>query len=243
VSIEISFSVLSNIHFTVKKIQHLFLSVFFVFVLSESFAQRTVTSLNNSWRFILDDKDSFAKRNYVDDEWRILDIPHDWAFENGISKDGAQGQGGGYHSGGIAWYRKTIEIVPESLSKTVYLEFDGVYMNSTVWVNGQLAGKRPYGYISFRYDISEYLKPGKNSIAVRVDNSLEPSARWYHPCGIYAPVRLIEMNPLHIVPNSIFITTKDITEEISTVNVELKLSSTSSKDNLQIKSSIFYSKW
>ena len=97
-------------------------------------------------------------------------------------------------------------------------------MNSEVWINGNYLGKRPYGYISFRYNISEFLKEGENTIAVRVDNSLEPSARWYHPCGIYAPVSLIEVNPLHVVPNGIFVTTPEINEDKGTVNVEISLS-------------------
>ena len=106
--------------------------------------------------------------------------------------------------------KKYFDVKKESLSKTVYLNFDGVYMNSEVWVNGHYLGKRPYGYISFRYDVSSHLKEGKNTIAVRVDNSLEPSARWYHPCGIYAPVKLVEVNKTHIKPNGVFITTPSI---------------------------------
>lgn len=202
-------------------------------------AQRTETNFNKSWKFILEDNTSFSETDFNDASWTSLDIPHDWAFENGISKDGAQGQGGGYHDGGIGWYRKTFQIKKESLKNTVYINFDGVYMNSEVWVNGHLLGKRPYGYISFRYDISKYLKEGENSLAVRVDNALESSARWYHPCGIYAPVNLVEVNPVHISPNGIFITTPEITSEKATVNTELKLTATTAiSKNMQIKTSV-----
>ncbi|WP_397364575.1 glycoside hydrolase family 2 TIM barrel-domain containing protein [Olleya sp. R77988] len=96
-------------------------------------------------------------------------------------------------------------------------------MNSEVWVNGNYLGKRPYGYISFRYDISKYLKEGKNTIAVRVDNSLEPSARWYHPCGIYAQVKLIEVHPTHFKPNSIFIKTPLITDVKARVTIDAEI--------------------
>jgi beta-galactosidase len=83
----------------------------------------------------------------------------------------------------------------------VRVEFDGVYMNSDVWLNGVKLGRRPYGYISFGYDLTPHLQPGRNVLAVRVDNSQEPSARWYHGCGIYAPVRLVVTDPLRVAPS------------------------------------------
>ncbi|MGQ1783662.1 sugar-binding domain-containing protein [Saccharicrinis sp. GN24d3] len=188
------------------------------------YSQRKTTNFNKQWKFILDeDKENFAKENFNDASWTPLDVPHDWAFEKGVRTGGDQGQGGGYHDGGIGWYRKSFQVKNKSLSSTTYVNFEGVYMNSEVWINGQHLGKRPYGYISFRYDISEYLQEGKNTIAVRVDNSLEPSARWYHPCGIYAPVQLIEVNPLHISPNGIFVTTPEISEDKGSVNAQVKL--------------------
>lgn len=169
------------------------------------------------------DNSSFSKENIDDSSWQNLNVPHDWSFEKGVRKGGDQGQGGGYHDGGIGWYRKYFDVKKESLSKITYINFDGVYMNSEVWVNGNRLGKRPYGYISFRYDISKYLKEGKNTIAVRVDNSLEPSARWYHPCGIYAQVKLIEVNPVHFKPNSIFIKTPSISEKKATVSIDAEI--------------------
>ncbi|WP_243739335.1 sugar-binding domain-containing protein [Flavicella sediminum] len=186
----------------------------------QCFSQRIERDFNNNWQFILEDKDVFSKENYDHSSWTTLNVPHDWSFEKGVRKGGDQGQGGGYHDGGIGWYRKTFEVRKESLSKITYINFDGVYMNSEVWVNGNHLGKRPYGYISFRYDISTYLKEGKNTIAVRVDNSLEPSARWYHPCGIYAAVKLIEVNPVHFKPNGIFVTTPKIKSDKALVFVE-----------------------
>ncbi|AQS94325.1 beta-galactosidase [Polaribacter sp. BM10] len=199
---------------------------FFLVLLFEVFSlqsQRIETNFNNSWNFILADNFSFSKENIDDSSWKNLNVPHDWSFEKGVRKGGDQGQGGGYHDGGIGWYRKYFDIKKESLSKITYINFDGVYMNSEVWVNGNHLGKRPYGYISFRYDISKYLKEGKNTIAVRVDNSLEPSARWYHPCGIYAQVKLIEVNPVHFKPNSIFIKTPSISEKKATVSTDAEI--------------------
>lgn len=188
------------------------------------YGQRSVQNFNNNWLFTLEDNSSFSKENYNDAAWKNLNVPHDWSFEKGVRKGGDQGQGGGYHDGGIGWYRKNFNVKKESLSKIIYINFDGVYMNSEVWVNGNYLGKRPYGYISFRYNISKYLKEGKNTIAVRVDNALEPSARWYHPCGIYAAVKLIEVNPIHFKPNTIFITTPLIKKHKAIVNIESEVS-------------------
>ena len=199
------------------------LSLLLLMYVSESNAQRIETNFNNDWNFILEDNTSFSKENIDDSSWKNLNVPHDWSFEKGVRKGGDQGQGGGYHDGGIGWYRKYFNVKKESLSKITYINFDGVYMNSEVWVNGNYLGKRPYGYISFRYDISNYLKAGKNTIAVRVDNSLEPSARWYHQCGIYAPVKLIEVHPTHIQPNSIFIKTPSISSGQASVSVDAKI--------------------
>jgi len=197
----------------------LFLSAF----INLGFAQRTVTNFNNDWQFIEEDHSDYSKENFDDTSWTSLNVPHDWSFEKGVRKGGDQGQGGGYHDGGIGWYRKQFNIKNESLLNIHYINFDGVYMNSDVWINGNHIGKRPYGYISFRYDISKYLKAGNNTIAVRVDNSLEPSARWYHPCGIYAQVKLIEVNSTHFKPNSVFIKTSSISNEKGTVTIDAEI--------------------
>ncbi|WP_250149163.1 glycoside hydrolase family 2 TIM barrel-domain containing protein [Flagellimonas sp. 389] len=213
------------------------LSLFLLFLsVSQGFSQRTETNFNQDWRFILEDNPTFSEENLNDSIWTTLDVPHDWSFEKGVREGGDQGQGGGYHDGGIGWYHKSFELNKERLSNTTYIEFEGVYMNSEVWVNGVYLGKRPYGYISFRYDITEHLKEGQNTIAVRVDNSLEPSARWYHPCGIYAPVHLIEVQPTHIAPNGIFITTPNITDSKATVVAKINMIKV--KKGLVLKASV-----
>ena len=204
------------------------------------FAQRTEINFNKNWQFILEDNVAFSKADFSTEKWRRIDVPHDWAFEKGIRVGGDQGQGGGYHDGGIGWYRKSFQMDKMNLRNTVYLDFQGVYMNSEVWINGQYMGKRPYGYISFRHDISKHLKAGENTIGVRVDNSLEPSARWYHPCGIFAPVSLVLVNRVHISPNGIYITTPKISNEIATVKAEIKLTSANEHaKNTKLKTSIY----
>ena len=181
--------------------------------------------INEGWRFVLEDQPEASQEQFDDSQWRVLDVPHDWAFEEGYSEDGAQQANGGYLCGGIGWYRKYLDFTKKELQNRVFrVEFEGVYMNSEVWINGEYLGKRPYGYISFSYDLTKYLKPGRNVLSVRVDNSLEPSARWYHGCGIYGNVSLVSSDPLHFVPDATFVTTPEITDQQAKVSVTTALS-------------------
>lgn len=180
--------------------------------------------LNRNWKFLLGDQSGACEPVFDDSGWRQLDVPHDWAFENGYSPDGAQKDRGGYASGGIGWYRKMLELLPDQCeSKRLFIHFDAVYMNSEVWINGHYLGKRPYGYISFEYEITRYVKPGKNLISVRVDNSLEPSARWYHGCGIYGNVSLEIDSPLRFQTWGTVITTPEIHDKKGIVEVKTRL--------------------
>ena len=154
-------------------------------------------NFDKGWKFILADKPEMAKADYDDSGWRTLDVPHDWAREGDFYVGNPSGAGGGALPGGIGWYRKMFE-VRSMKEDRYYLEFDGVYMNSTVYVNGQKVGFRPYGYSSFEYDITEYLKEGRNIVAVKVDNSDQPNSRWYSGCGIYRHVWLTKTNPVHV---------------------------------------------
>ncbi|MFB9052752.1 sugar-binding domain-containing protein [Formosa undariae] len=196
--------------------------------LNLTYAQREQIDFNDGWKFIQEDNAQFSKPDTNTSTWNAVQVPHDWAFEKGISKDGAQGNGGGYFDGGIGWYQKRFNVASQWDDKIVNIEFDGVYMNSEVWINGEYLGKRPYGYISFRYDISKYLKVGENTLAVRVDNSREPSARWYHPCGIYAPVNLIVTTQDFIKPNGVHVTTPTITAESAKVNINVSFDNANS---------------
>ena len=156
-------------------------------------------NFDRGWRFLLADSAQMATAEYNDTWWRLLDVPHDWAREGDFFVGHPSGAGGGALPGGIGWYRKTFTLSDyDSARDRYYLEFDGVYMNSTVYVNGQKAGHRPYGYSSFEYDITPYLKQGENVVAVRVDNSDQPNSRWYSGCGIYRHVWLTRTAPVHV---------------------------------------------
>ena len=161
------------------------------------------------WRFVLADSAHMADVDYNDSHWRKLSLPHDWAIEGDFYAGNPSGAGGGALPGGVGWYRKTfsIPLTPSQNGGTsCFIEFDGVYMNSTVYVNGQKVGFRPYGYSSFEYDITEYLKRGENIIAVRVDNSDQPNSRWYSGCGIYRHVWLTQTGHTHVAHWGTYVT-------------------------------------
>ena len=156
---------------------------------------------DQNWRFVLADSAQMSKADYNDGWWRCLDVPHDWAIEGDFYVGHPSGAGGGALPGGVGWYRKHFMLgdceTPMKETK-FFLEFDGVYMNSTVYVNGREVGFRPYGYSSFEYDITPYVREGENVVAVRVDNSDQPNSRWYSGCGIYRHVWLTKTSPIHV---------------------------------------------
>ena len=187
---------------------------------------RKVDDFNFDWRFILADNPMFASAQYDDSQWRSLHLPHDWSIEGEFSKDNPSTPSGGALPGGIGWYRKHFT-TPEGVGegRVCSVEFDGVFMNSTVWVNGKRAGTRPYGYSSFSYDITPLLNPpGKeNLIAVRCDNADQPNSRWYAGCGIYRNVRLVTTGRTHIAYNGVYVTTPEVSKEKASVKIEVDL--------------------
>jgi beta-galactosidase len=164
-------------------------------------------SMDPGWRFALGDPAGAERPSFDDRSWRRLDLPHDWSIEGTMRQD-APGRGQfAFLPGGIGWYRKSFRLPPSARRLEARLEFDGVYMNSDVWINGVHLGKRPYGYISFAYDISAQLVPGVNVVAVRVDNSSQPNSRWYSGSGIYRHVWLTLSDSLHVAHWGTYVTT------------------------------------
>ena len=169
---------------------------------------RERADFNDGWRFHLGDVAEASAPAFDDSGWRELDLPHDWAVEGDFSQDNPSGTGGGALPGGIGWYRKTFFAPAEESDRVWRLDFDGVYMNAEVFVNGESLGVRPYGYISFGYDISPLLKWGEdNVVAVRVDNSEQPNSRWYSGCGIYRNVWLTKTEKVRVAPNGTYVYT------------------------------------
>jgi len=172
-----------------------------------SLAQRRHLSMDPGWRFTLGDPAGAERRSFDDRAWRRLDLPHDWSIEGAPSRDAPGGGRVGYFPSGIGWYRKAFRMPAGTRGQRAWLEFDGVYMNSDVWINGVHLGRRPYGYSSFAYDITPHLVNGINVVAVRVDNSLQPNSRWYTGSGIYRHVWLTVADPLHVAHWGTYVTT------------------------------------
>ena len=158
---------------------------------AQSLSARERQSFDKGWLFTLADSAGMEKSAYVDASWRHLNLPHDWAIEGDFSPSNPSGASGGALPGGIGWYRKHFTVNSKEKFERYTLTFDGVYMNSTVYINGHKLGTRPYGYSTFEYDLTPYInKKGDNVIAVKVDNSDQPNSRWYSGCGIYRHVWL-----------------------------------------------------
>ncbi|MDR3695508.1 beta-galactosidase GalB [Mucilaginibacter sp.] len=181
---------------------------------------RTVADFDKGWRFNLGDVAGGEKLDVKDGTWRILDLPHDWSIEGKFSKENPATPEGGALPGGIGWYRKTFTVPASSKNKLVYIDFDGVYQKSTVWINGHNLGFRPNGYISFRYDLTPYLNfGGTNTIAVKVDNSVQPNSRWYSGSGIYRNVWLTTTDKVAVDHWGTYVITPSVTDKSAEVKV------------------------
>ena len=184
-------------------------------------APRERLLMDFGWKFILGDPEAAQATAFDDSGWRKLDLPHDWSIEGPYSEDAPTGGQGGYLTTGIGWYRKQFTLPESERGKKVIIEFDGVYMNSEVWINGQHLGTWPYGYTSFYYDLTPYLKFGRepNVIAVRVDNSAQPNSRWYSGSGIYRHVWLTVTDPLHVAHWGTYVTTPSAATNSASVRI------------------------
>lgn len=183
---------------------------------------RQTEDFNFEWLFRLGYDASWSSPGLDDSAWRPLRLPHDWSIEGEFSPEHPAGVNGGALPGGIGWYRKHFK-TPEA--ERVAVEFDGVYMNSTVWLNGVKIGGRPYGYSSFSVDLSGALNPqGENNVlVVKVDHSKQPSGRWYTGSGIYRNVRLVCTGENRIAYNGIFVTVPEISDSEAAVLVRTEL--------------------
>jgi beta-galactosidase len=225
----------------VAKISSLLLVTAFFY--TKSFAQqgRQIQDFDKAWRFNLGDVAHAEEQATSDIKWRSLNLPHDWSIEGKFSKENPASPEGGALPGGIGWYRKTFTVPATSKGKLTYIEFDGVYQKSKVWINGHLLGYRPNGYISFRYDLTPYLKyDSTNLVAVKVDNSVQPNSRWYSGSGIYRNVRLVTTAKTAIDQWGTYVTTPQVTSASATVDLKVKIkNNTVGNKALSIKNSIY----
>ncbi|MDD5184194.1 MAG: discoidin domain-containing protein [Paludibacter sp.] len=176
-------------------------------------------SFNDNWKFQPSDVTGANNIAFNDATWRQLSLPHDWSIELPFNQNSSAGGGGGYLDGGIGWYRKTF-VLPQNYSgKRITIQFEGIYMNSSVWINGHLLGTRPYGYSTFEYDLTPYINTGTttNVIAVKVDNT-QPNSRWYSGSGIYRNVWLTVTDPVHIAYCGTFVTTSSVSQTSANIS-------------------------
>jgi beta-galactosidase len=192
-------------------------------------AQRSTILFDDDWRFFRGNAQSADEPAFDDSQWRKVQLPHDWSIEDipGTSSPfqlGAVSQvSGGFTAGGMGWYRKSFVIPRSQKGKRFYIQFDGVYMNAVVYINGKRLGRHPYGYTSFWYDITDRLKfDTTNVLAVSVTNE-GMNSRWYSGSGIYRHVRLTTVESLHIAPWGVSISTPQVTANAATIEVHTKL--------------------
>jgi len=175
---------------------------------------------NKAWRFHPGDPERVRRRKLDDTTWRHLDLPHDWSIELDRSPDAPSKESNGFFQMGRGWYRKTFAAPAEWQDKRVFIEFEGVYMNAEVWLNDDFLGRHPYGYTSFQYDLTPYLKIGEdNVLTVVVDNDCQLNSRWYSGSGIYRYVWLKVAAPVHIAHWGVAVTTPEVSETAAAVQV------------------------
>ena len=190
------------------------------------------SNFDNQWKFFKGDTQGAQSPDFKDDSWRTLDLPHDWSIEGPFSEDAPGAGTVAYLPTGIGWYRKQFTLAATTRGKRVLLQFDGVYQRSEVWINGTSMGMRPYGFITFSYDLTPHLNPpGKpNQVAVRVDNSLQPNCRWYTGSGIYRHTWLIVTDPIHIAQWGTSVRTPSISPQSTAVEITTRVMNEGDRD-------------
>jgi beta-galactosidase len=187
-------------------------------------APRSRETFDFGWKFSRGDFPGAEAAAFSDAGWRTLDLPHDWSIEGPFAENEKSAGSGGYAPTGIGWYRKHFRVPSGFQNRKVTVEFDGVYQNSEVWINGHYLGKRPYGYISFAYHLTPHLiADGENVVAIKVDNSRQPGSRWYSGSGIYRHTWLVATDPLHVAQWGTFVTTPRVSKDAATVKVKTRV--------------------
>ncbi|KAI1459515.1 glycoside hydrolase family 2 protein [Annulohypoxylon moriforme] len=168
----------------------------------------------------------FVQDTFDDSEWEAIDLPHDWAIKGPFYSGGNPPVGGGMGRlpiQGVAWYRRKITVSPEDEAKSIYLDIDGAMSYAMVWLNGNLVGGWPYGYSSFRLDLTPYLKVGENNqLAIRLDNPVD-SSRWYPGGGIYRNVWLTKLDKTHVAQWGTYITFKEVSSASATLDLNVQI--------------------
>ncbi len=182
---------------------------------------------------------SFAGRAFDDSSWRLLNLPHDWGIE-GPFDPALPGSTGKLPWSGVAWYRKALDLPESDHGKKIYLDVDGAMSYATVWLNGKCVGGWPYGYASWRVDLTPYVDfGGDNVVSIRLDNPPE-SSRWYPGGGIYRNVWLVKTAPVHVAHWGTYVTTPVVGTNAATVKIQVNVDDDTDTDaNVSVKNEIF----
>jgi len=204
-------------------------------------AERDTINFNEGWKFARfgamsdgtekAEPQGLEKPALDDAEWRVLDVPHDWGIEGPFRAE-LENRTGKLPWAGIGWYRKTFDIPASDAGRKVFIDFDGAMSDAKVWLNGEYVGEWPYGYSSFRLELTDHLKPGgNNTIAVRLDNKPE-SSRWYPGGGIYRNVRLVKTESVHVDHWGIFVTTPEVSADSAVVSIKAEVAGADDKTEI-----------
>ena len=202
-------------------------------------ARASTASFDLGWKFHLGDVSGAQGATFDDSAWTSLDVPHDWSISLAFNQSSTATYEGGYLDGGLGWYRKTFTLPTESSTQKVFAQFDGVYMDSTIYLNGTQVYARPYGYSSFEVDLTSSAKFGaSNVLAVKVNNQT-PSSRWYSGSGIYRHTWLKTVNPVHVAYTGTQVTTPTVSTSSATVNIKVTVQNDSaSAASVSVTSSV-----
>ncbi len=196
---------------------------------------------DHDWKFLQGDPGGAEAANYDAAAWRTIEVPHDWSIEGKMDPKSPAGGSGGFFPGGIGWYRRSFTAPAAWSGKRVTVEFEGVYMNATVYLNGHELGTYPYGYTSFFFDLTPHLQSGANHVlAVRVDQSKQRNSRWYSGSGIYRHVWLHITGPVHIAPWGVFVTTPEVGAARARVSVKTRVANESGNSSRFMLRTVVY---
>ena len=198
-------------------------------------------AFDQDWRFLLGDPAGAEAASFADAAWRTLDLPHDWSIESKMDPNSPAGGSGGFFPCGIGWYRRSFMVPAAWNGRRVTVEFDGVYMNATVYINGHELGMHPYGYTSFFHDLTPHLQAGAtNVLAVRVDQSKHRNSRWYAGSGIYRHVWVNVTGPVHVAPWGVCITTPEVSAALAKVSVQTRIANESGSPSKLVVRTLVY---
>lgn len=182
----------------------------------------------------------YVQATFDDSSWESVHLPHDWAIKGPFGAPGISGGMGRLPTNGVGWYRRNLTISEADLGKSIFLDIDGAQSHASVWLNGVLVGGWPYGYSSFRLDMTPYIQVGDgNLLAIRLENAVD-SSRWYTGAGIYRNIWLVKVNPVHVGEYGTRITTPSVSAEEATVDIEVDVENkANSTQEVMVKTDIY----